>query len=278
MIEISHIVVDGCSLTYCQGLEKPHVDGWPALLAKKIGVPIVNLALPGSSNDGIHRRLYNYVYKSIDFYKKHSIENHPFYVAAFTFAGRREEYFKNYYKSPDTERYFCLDLTPDFDKIKEIIDNGKTDDQSIAAYLEYGYLLNFDLMAAQLKKLELWASVINLFKVNNLNYGTGDYIPTYEEDVLFNVQSRYKHLHNLIFEDKNYLGDFALLVQKMPKLPCGHDDKEAQQLLSEHIYNKILEIHGEIVVKNIKNVYGLKQFYITHPSSKLVKSGDWYNN
>lgn len=278
MIEISHLVVDGCSLTYCQGLEKPHIDGWPALLAKKIGVPVVNLALPGSSNDGIHRRLYNYVYKSIDFYNQNQIETNPFYIPAFTFAGRREEFFKKYYLSSDTERYFCLDLSPDFAKIKDIIDNRRIDENAVAAYVEYGYILNFDLLAANIKKLEYWASLINLFKVNNLNYATGDYIPTYDEEVLYTVKSRYKHLNKIVFEDKNYFGDFSHLLYTMPKLPCGHDGLEAQHMLAEYIYYKILEIYGEISVKKVKNVYGLKQFYITHPSSKLVKSGDWYKN
>ena len=62
MLEISHLVVNGCSFTYCQGLESPNTQGWPALLAKKLNVPVVNLAAPGSSNDGIYRRTYDYFY------------------------------------------------------------------------------------------------------------------------------------------------------------------------------------------------------------------------
>lgn len=278
MIEISHLVVDGCSLTYCQGLENPEIDGWPALLAKKIGVPVVNLALPGSSNDGIHRRLYRYLYKSNDYYDLQSIKSHPLYIPSFTFAGRREEYFKNYYDFSDIERYYCLDLSPDFEKIKNIIDSKNIDEKNVAAYVEYGYILNFNLLAAHLKKLEYWISIINLFKVHNINYLTGDFIPTHDKEVLFSVLSRYRQLHKQTFEDKNYLGDFSELLGTFPKLPCGHDDLEAQHFLSEFIYNKILELHGEICVKEIKSVYGLDKFYIDEPSNRLIKASPWISN
>lgn len=274
-LEISHLVVDGCSLTYCQGLENPHIDGWPALLAKKIGVPVVNLALGGSSNDGIQRRTYNYFYKSLEFYDSKNIKAKPFYINAMTYAGRREEYFKQYYQNPDIERYYCLDLSPNYDKITAIIDNHKTDINSIAAYVEYGYLLNFDLLASHIKKLHHWASLVNLYKANNISYATADYIPTYNEEVEFIVKSRYKSLINLLY-DENYLGDFADLTRHLPKLPCQHDGLEAQQVVCDYIYDKLLKQYGDIVVCPIETVYKLKQFYITEPLSKLARSSQWY--
>jgi hypothetical protein len=278
MIEISHLVVDGCSLTFCQGLEKPHVDGWPALLAKRIGVPVVNLALGGASNDGIHRRTYDYVYKSIDFYKKTNIQANPFYIIALTFAGRREEYFKNYYNWNDKDRYYTLDLNPDMDKLFDIIDNKKTDRESVAAYVEYGYLLNFDLSAAHLKKLHYWASLVNLFKQNNINYGMGDYIPTYEEDVVAKMITRYKPLHDFIYNDTNNYGDFAKVTRSSDKLKCGHDGPESQKILADYLYNKIIETHGEIVVKPLTSIYKLKQFYFTEPSFTQAIFSEWYLN
>ena len=55
-MEISHLVVNGCSFTRCQGITNPDIDGWPALLAKKLNVPVVNLAKNGSGCDGIYLR------------------------------------------------------------------------------------------------------------------------------------------------------------------------------------------------------------------------------
>ena len=46
MTDITHLVVNGCSWTYCQGLDDPKTQGWPALLAKKLGVEV----LQGLSN------------------------------------------------------------------------------------------------------------------------------------------------------------------------------------------------------------------------------------
>lgn len=278
MIEISHIVVDGCSLTYCQGLEKPHIDGWPALLAKRIGVPVINLALGGSGNDGIQRRTFNYVYKSLDYYKNNNIDSNPFYIIGLTWAGRREEYFENYYHWTDTNRYYTLDLTPDMDKLLQIIDNHETDKKSKAAYVEYAYLLNFDLEAAHLKKLHHWASLVNLFKVNNINYGIGDYIPTYDEDILYKTRTIYKPLSDFLYDDKNNFGEFASVTRNSDKLPCQHDGIESQKILADYVYNKIIEVHGNIVVTTVSNLYKLKQFYFSEPHGNHAVVSDWYLN
>jgi hypothetical protein len=61
-MDITHLVVNGCSWTYCQGLEDPKNQGWPKLLADQLGCEVVNLAIPGTGNDTIHRRTYEYVH------------------------------------------------------------------------------------------------------------------------------------------------------------------------------------------------------------------------
>jgi hypothetical protein len=50
-IDVTHLVVNGCSWTYGTGLAHPKEQAWPALLAKQLGVPLVNLAIQGSGND-----------------------------------------------------------------------------------------------------------------------------------------------------------------------------------------------------------------------------------
>ena len=86
-VKLSHLVVNGCSFTYCQGLENPAEQGWPALLANKLKVPVVNLAIPGSGNDAIFRRTYEYFYLN----KKHN--NFPLFINVWSFSGSREEFF-----------------------------------------------------------------------------------------------------------------------------------------------------------------------------------------
>lgn len=278
MIEISHVVVDGCSLAYCQGLENPHIDGWPALLAKKIGVPVINLALPGSSNDAIHRRQYDYFYRSKAFYKKNSIESNPFHVISFTFAGRKEEFFENYYNSYETNRYFTLDLSPNIDKLLEVINSGDISAKNIPAFVEYAHFLNLNYFIAETKKLELWSSLVNLFQNNNVNYAVGDYIPTDDKGIMFRIKSEFGEIYNQLYSDKNYLGKFSELTCHLTPLPCGHDDLPAQKIIADHIYNKILEVHKDIIVKPIDRLYNLKDYYKRQIQQQYMHFSKWYIN
>jgi len=84
-IEISHLVVNGCSHTYCQGIHNPKINGWPAIVANRLGVPLVNLGARGSGCDGILRRTYDYFYRDL------KNNNKPFYVIGWTGGTRREE-------------------------------------------------------------------------------------------------------------------------------------------------------------------------------------------
>ena len=278
-LEVSHLVVDGCSLTYCQGLEKPWVDGWPALLAKKIGVPVVNLALGGSGNDAIHRRQYDYFYRSNQFYKSNNLDSKPLHILGLTFAGRREEYFAKYYHSKESSRYYTLDLTPDFDKIKAIIDSGNIDTENIPAYIEYGYFLNFNISIAASKKLETWASLINLYKTNNIKYLIGDYIPTYDEKAESFVKREYIDLYNFVYSDSNYAGKLPELTKHLKSLPCGHDDLDAQPIIADHFYDSIIKQHGMIIAKPLEKIYTLKNYYTTSEKMiQIAQYNEWLTN
>jgi len=90
MLEISHLVVNGDSFTYCQGLENPMEVGWPALLAKKLNVPVVNLALCGCNNNSIVRRTYEYFYMDKN--------TKPFYIIGFSHATREEDIIQSFLK------------------------------------------------------------------------------------------------------------------------------------------------------------------------------------
>ena len=90
MTEITHLVTNGCSFTYCQGLDNPREQGWPALVAKKLGVPVVNLALKGCGNDSIHRRTYEYVYENLPTGSK------PLVIIGWSQYWRQEQWFNTF--------------------------------------------------------------------------------------------------------------------------------------------------------------------------------------
>lgn len=155
MIEISHLVVNGCSFTYCQGLDNPQIDGWPALLAKKLKIPVVNLAMLGSGCDGIYRRTVDYFYKNLDTKSK------PFYIISWSDAIRREEFL--YTKdNKEFNDYSILHLAYPTSILEH----------------ELAYHLNKDtIKAAEKRKYNYWAGIINLLENNKVPYFMNDFMP-----------------------------------------------------------------------------------------------------
>lgn len=225
-LEISHLVVNGCSFTYCQGLYDPPTEGWPRLLADKLGVPVVNLAAPGSSNDGIHRRTYDYFYKNLSNHSK------PFYIMAMSQNTRREEYV--IYRDHKMLRDYTNISSNDRETLsKEIFKN--MDDKGIA-------LMEF-------QKLMKWRSLINLFEAHNVPFFTSDYFPNFTEGTFVQdyIKKNYLALYMSIHTHPNTLKCFTQITRPYPKaLDNGHDGKEAQVVLADYIYNQIIKRYKEI--------------------------------
>lgn len=276
MIEISHLVVDGCSYAYCQGLENPHIDGWPALLAKKIGVPVVNLALGGASMDAIHRRQYDYFYLSQNFYKKRTITPKPFCIISLTHATRREEFFEQYYNSQLNNRYVGLDLTPDLQELEKIISALDINPKNLPAYFEFGHFFNANLYTMTLRKLHYWDSIRQLFQNNKVNYCIFDYMPTIGDNIELLLHQNSYNLLVSLYGDKHYYGNMNEITQNYPKLPCMHDGLEAQHVVCDHIYNNIKNNYGEIVVTSIDEIYKLKNYYDPSNIYRALEFSDWF--
>jgi hypothetical protein len=273
-IDISHLVVNGCSFAYCQGLDKPHVDGWPALLAKKIGVPVVNLAIGGSSMCGIHRRYHDYFYKSNAFYQQNNIKSNPFNILSLTFSIRREEFFDFYYQN-EIHAYVTLNLRPDLDKLEKMISSLDTDSKNIAAFVEYSYYLNNDKkVPLELRKFDYWASLVNLFKANNQNYAVIDYGPLYCIDTAKTVQSQFTDYCNFLYDEK-FFGDMNKITADIPKLPCKHESLDAHPIIADYIYNKILDTYGQINAKPIDQYYSLKMYSSSTHFMNFASYIDW---
>lgn len=227
-IEITHLVTNGCSFTYCQGLEDPKTQGWPALVAKKLGVPVINLAARGSGNDAIFRRNYEY------FYLNKNLDNKPFWITAWSFAARREEYFDTYRDLPLND-FQTLSLKDGNTLEKEIVMNIMTPK---------------GLLACERKKMLHWAACLELFKNNNIPYLITEYMPTLDEAIIDYLRINFPTQYNTVYEDDNKitnLSQFSKLYSQH-QLPCGHDGLPAMEPIANYVYEQITKRY-DVTVK-----------------------------
>lgn len=222
-LEISHIVTNGCSFTYCQGLENPSIQGWPALLAKKLNVPVVNLGIKGSGNDAIYRRTMEY------FYANKNLNSKPLYIIAFSQAMRREE-FVTEYKNHVVGHFHNLATFGD-EPIERAI---------------FEHLNNTGEYFMEFKKLLYWMSTINLFKANNIPYITTNYMADHVPSVEL-LKKHHKNLYESVHNDAYRVKNFYEITRNLDKLPCGHDGLESQKAVTEYCYNVLTEKFGEII-------------------------------
>jgi hypothetical protein len=237
MKEITHLVVNGCSWTYCQGLENPTQDGWPALLAKKLGVKVVNLAVRGCGNDSIHRRTHEYVYENLPFNSK------PFFVIAWSQYWRREAWQKEFLGRADYDDYAPVSFprdTPQNNLERALLDNWSHID-----FYRKTYLYKLSLM--------------NLFKAYDIEYFMSDYAFPEEQDSpdIKKIYDRFPNLVNTCLNNTNQIIPFHKITKNFTKLPCGHDDVKAQSFLAEYIYTEFSKhyqtpkvIKGEFLTLN----------------------------
>lgn len=224
-IDVSHLVVIGCSLAYCQGLESPKTQGWPALVANRLGLPVVNLSGKGAGNDKIMRRLFEYHYLNLEH------NNNPFYIISFSHSDRREEYVER------KKDYTIVDMHPD------AIDN-PPDDFSAPC------LINHNPQILSRRKLMLQTYILNFLKANNLNYATTDYLPDHIDDIKKHITPLLPKAYEEVQSDKYRLRDFIEISKMHTPLPCNHDDVDAQIDIANYTVPKLLELYGEINAVN----------------------------
>lgn len=240
--EITHLVVNGCSWTYCQGLSKPTEDGWPALLAKKLNVPVVNLAVKGSGNESIHRRTYEYINENLPTGSK------PLVIILWSQIWRQEAWFKEYYSLGQLNDYGIL-IFPDAKKPATAYE---------AALVENWSTENF------LRKLMLHqSSLSNLFKANNIPHLFANYASFgLEENVLDNIKNRFPAMYDAFSTYENHAGEAYKITDPYPKTACGHDGLEAQIVLAAHLNSYLTNIYGKFNVVS-KDYLTLKDFRLS---------------
>lgn len=241
MIDISHLVVNGCSFTYCQGLDNPKEQGWPTLLAKKLNVPVVNLAIPGCGNDTIKRRTYEY------FYENASYSNHPLYIMGWTMAWRCEGWHNDYYRYKSFNDYGTV-LFPNND----------------FSTLHERSLLEYWSEEAHLRKTMLCkAELINLFKAHNvpflfttMSYPSSapehifDFTYKTIDDAIAKIKNNFAQLYNAVDAEERGVELLCHLTETLPKLPCGHEGLEAQEVMANYIYEILLKRYEGFTINN----------------------------
>lgn len=230
-ITISHLVVNGCSFTYCEGLENPPIQGWPTLLANKLNVPVVNIALPASSNFRIYRKTVDYFFKDTG--------SNPFYIMGMTSSTRIEQYLR------ERNDYVALNIVKPPNKLWE-------------AQLVSLLYRNKDPVVLAKQKLDIWLSIINLFKSSRTNYLMVDMI---SDGQLVSDELRELHpkLLDYTMNDSNHIQDFSDFRGLLGKLPCGHDDADAQVIIADYLYKEMTDRY-EVTTKTSEYLK-IKDFY-----------------
>ena len=133
-----------------------------ALLSRKIGVPVVNLAIPGCGNDAIMRTTYRYFYKNL----RH--HNNPLYIVVLSHSSRKEQFFR-YRNGEEYYDYRGLTLT-DTTTGRRLIHP----DSELERLYDTLYTKQLDLDECERMKLTYAASILNLFKAHNVSYLLSD--------------------------------------------------------------------------------------------------------
>lgn len=220
-MKVSHLVVAGCSWTYCQGLESPQTQGWPALVGKALGIPVVNLALPGLGNDAIHRRTYEYAFED------HG--TNPLYIICWTQLWRREAWCRKLYNPKSVDGYNIIsfpDNNPQNNLEKALLDTWSEEDF-------YRRLMLYNL------------SITSLFKLKNIPYYTSffsDDIYEANRSIVQDIKDRLKKTDEYLVTNVNRLLDFHQIADKYPKTRCGHEGIEGNIAISNYLINMLKHV------------------------------------
>ena len=247
-VTISHLVVNGCSYTYCKGLVNPPTQGWPTLLANKLNVPVANIALGGTSNFRIYRKTVDYFFKDTG--------SNPFYIIGMTSCTRIEQYIKQH------DDYVALNLISK--------PPGNLWEAQLISLLQR----NKDPIILAKQKLDIWLSIINLFKSTKTNYLMIDMLSNGDS-----IDSELKEVHPKLFDytmnDPKHVREYLDFNSQLGKLPCGHDDADAQVLIAEYLYKELTERYDVTVEPS--EYLKIKDFYTESEKTWAHKlgRGDW---
>ena len=255
-LEITHLVTSGCSWTFCQGLPDILNQGWPALVARKINIPLVNLGTPGTGNDSIHRKTYEYVYENLP------TGSNPLFIVAWSQVWRREVWKNSHYQ---------IVMMP--------LDTKNIDAHQIAL------LDNFDDIDHVRKTYIFKLSLMNLFNSHKMPYLMTDFANTRlsfttakkigrvidhnmetmsdQKTAENSIKKSFPNLYNSVNDNPFLMEPFYKLTQNYPKTSCGHVGVEGNKFLANYIIEELSD-------KFPNNTYIKDRPYLT--LSKFIKT------
>lgn len=242
-LEITHLVTVGCSWTYCQGLENITRDGWPALVAKDLNIPVVNLGTPGIGNDNIHRRTYEYFYQNLP------TKSNPLFIIAWTQPWRREAWFEAHGTAP-VRKFF---------NEYGIINMPEDKPQN---HYEHALLENWSEEDFHRKTLLYKLSLINLFRANNVPYLMTDFSSHYPppKQVQEKIKKHYSVLWETMMNDSQKIKEFHELTTGIPKTPCLHENEEGNRIVADYATSEIRNRFDDYKFVNNKEYLKLSEF------------------
>lgn len=224
-MDATHLVVNGCSWTYCQGLPDPKSQGWPALVANQLNIPVVNIAVPGSGNDSIKRRTHEYVIQNLPNNSK------PIFIV-FCSQYWRHEFWYNYDRLGELKDYTGVCL-PDKN-------NPLDSDLYMQAMLEH-----WDEEDHIRRTLIDKMSIVNLFKAHSIPYLITDY--AYEQQQTSTKLTT--QLREIVESDRGHVlidertrSDINIIK----KLQCGHDDIAVQHIIADWAVSHLRRLYPVI--------------------------------
>lgn len=257
-VNISHIVTNGCSFTFCQGLPNIKEQGWPGLISKNLNCPLVNLGLPGVGNDSITRRSVEYLLNNI------SLKGgKPLVIIGWSQPWRREAWLqyknKKYY---EYQEYYTIayPLNP-----KEI-DNG----------YQQGLLDHWNEEDHYRRSLMSKISLISFLENYDIPFIMTDFMNQEEnKEVSKMVDEKFFGISSVVKNNKFLIEPMHELTSQMAKLPCGHDGVETQVFIANFILSKIKMLHPELTFTNNEDYYSLSEF--SNISNLYKKFPEWCN-
>jgi hypothetical protein len=119
-------------------------------------------------------------------------------------------------------------------------------------------ILNYDPFVCARKKLMTRSYILDFLKINNINYLVADFAPD-NYDELQSLRELYPKVYDRIYTDKYKLKNLNEISIKYPRLPCGHDDIEAQMEIENYVYDELLLRYTNPTVK-LQDFTTLKQY------------------
>lgn len=261
-MKVSHLVVNGCSWTYCQGLplDRLKIDSWPALVAEEFKIPVVNLAEPGSGNDGIHRRTYEYVFEDA------INDNNPLYIIGWSQTWRREAWCRKMYRPNNQYDGYNIVSFPHGDKPTNSLEYSVLDTWSEEDFYRKTLLYRLSLDSLfKSKKITYFSS---FFAPEEFNNGKND-----SQHIISSYKDRFKNTMDYVKQNTNQLTSFALFANEFPKTECGHYGVEGNKAIADYIIKELKLRLNYIECSNEKYLSlkdYLKKTDLNDPSSEWI--------